>query len=282
MKNGNWIPLDKNLSSHLPKNTPFSHIDAMFSLMLDYDSENLVTVSGYAQLWRWSRKKVNKFLSDTGIEIIYPENTRRKPNQKGHIRIHKRDIKGTYKGQIRAIDNKELSEVGDIKGTNEGHKRDIKGSTTKETKDLKTKNLNIKNEQQAKTPDPDADFKNSLVRFGLSKKFVIYLFEKYGLAEIEEAARVFKETKTVDNVEAFFQKAISEKWKSKAKIESEDRKDEYKAGKQRLNDTQAYNNLSKDKVNGKDLKVDSSYKQTDFYCNLSPDEQKEFDLSMRN
>ena len=51
MKDGNWIAIDKNLAKHFP-DRPFSKIEAGFSLTLDYDNNNLVTVAGYAKLWQ--------------------------------------------------------------------------------------------------------------------------------------------------------------------------------------------------------------------------------------
>jgi hypothetical protein len=66
------------------------------------------------------------------IEITYPDNTKNKRNQKGHIALHKKDIKETYKKHIRLIENTYLHEEKNIKKTKEKHKKDIKGSTTKD------------------------------------------------------------------------------------------------------------------------------------------------------
>lgn len=112
-------------------------MEAAFSLSCDYDCGNEVTVSGYAAMWGWSRKAVNKFLDDMGVEIVYPQNTKSKRNQRGHIGLHKRDIKGTYKGHKRMIDSNDIGDKGNIKGTYKEHKGDIKGSTT-----INPKNLN--------------------------------------------------------------------------------------------------------------------------------------------
>jgi len=142
MKNGNWIPISKNFINTLPKDRPYTKLEAAYCLQLDYDNNNKVTVSGYSDLWQWSRKKVSLFFDKMGIEIIYPEATQKIKNQRGyikllssgydegHITLHKRDIKGTYKGHIRLIDFSTLQTEKNIKGTYKGHKRDIKGSTT--------------------------------------------------------------------------------------------------------------------------------------------------------
>ena len=130
MKNGNWIPISKNFINDLPKDRPYTKLEAAYCLQLDYDNNNKVTVSGYSDLWQWSRKKVYLFLDQMGIEITYPEITKKIKNQRGHIGLHKRDIKGTYKGHIRLIDFSTLQTEKNIKGTYKGHKGDIKGSTT--------------------------------------------------------------------------------------------------------------------------------------------------------
>jgi hypothetical protein len=130
MRKGNWIPIDKRLVKFLPKLRKFEELEAAFSVSLDYDCGNKVTAAGYAARWRWSRKRVNAFLERLGVEILYPESTTKKRNQKGHIVLHKRDIKGTYKEHIRMIDSKDIASHRDIKGTYKEHKRDIKGSTT--------------------------------------------------------------------------------------------------------------------------------------------------------
>ena len=148
MQLGGWIPIDKNFINSLPKDRAYSELEAIFSITYNYDQKKHVTVSGYAKCWKWSRKKVCNFLKKVGIEVIYPKNTRTLRNQRGHIRIHKRDIKGTYKEHIRVIDNSKFDEYGNIKGTYKEHIRNIKGSTTKETKKLK---LKLKTKTKKKT-----------------------------------------------------------------------------------------------------------------------------------
>ena len=132
MRSGNWIPLSKALLPSLPKDRPYSQIEAAYSLQVDYDSGNPVTISGYSYLWRWSRKKVKNFLIKMGIEIIYPENTSKKQNQRGQISIQIRDRKGTDKGQIRLIDSKDIQDFGNRKGTDKGQIRDRPGTSTKD------------------------------------------------------------------------------------------------------------------------------------------------------
>ncbi len=130
MQHGNWAPLSKAAIKELPHDRKYTRLEALFCLQVDYDNCQAVTVAGYSALWRWSRKRVYKFLEDMGIKIIYPKNTKKLRNQKGHIAIHKRDIKRKNKGHIRLIDSKWLGEGKNIKEESKGHKRDIKGSTT--------------------------------------------------------------------------------------------------------------------------------------------------------
>jgi len=140
MKDGQWIPISKCFLNELPKDRAYTKLEAAYSLQFDYDKENTVTILGYSKLWGWSRKKVSSFLEQMGIDIIYPENTENIKNKKGHIRVHKRNIKGPYKEHKRLIDNKDLKKEKNIKGPYKGHKGDIKDSTTIDTKKSNTKN----------------------------------------------------------------------------------------------------------------------------------------------
>ncbi len=115
MKAGNWVPISKAFAKHLPKGRAYSELEAIFSLQVDYDNGNKVTVSGYADLWGWSRNKVYSFLERLGVFIVYPNNTGKKQNQKGMLRAKRqpRDRPRTDKGQIRLIDSKWLGDKKD-------------------------------------------------------------------------------------------------------------------------------------------------------------------------
>lgn len=140
MKHGRWVPVSKNFTSYLPKDRPYSKVEAGFSLQLDFDNENPVTVAGYADLWGWSRKKVRLFFKQMGIEIIYPEDTRKKQNQKGQIGVQIRDRSDGKKGQIRLIDSKGIQAERDRSGEKKGQIRDRSGNSTIEPKEPKPKN----------------------------------------------------------------------------------------------------------------------------------------------
>ena len=84
MGNG-WVPIFKGFRKLLPKDRPYTRLEAAFCLQLDFDDGNAVSVTGYAVLWEWSKDKVKKFLDDMGVEIIYPESTKSKKNQRGMI-----------------------------------------------------------------------------------------------------------------------------------------------------------------------------------------------------
>lgn len=113
MKNGNWVPLDKNLVSTLPQDRSFSAIEAMFSYTVDQDNGKEGSINGYSNLWGWSRNKVRKFISElrTG---------------RGHIA----DRKGTGKGHLIRFIDTGSQVVKDRKGTGKGQVRDRKGDTT--------------------------------------------------------------------------------------------------------------------------------------------------------
>jgi len=70
-RHGGWVPLWKGLSRYFPTGRPYTELEAVFSLALDYDAGNTVTVAGYAALWGWSRGKVARFLDRAGIAIAY-------------------------------------------------------------------------------------------------------------------------------------------------------------------------------------------------------------------
>ena len=143
MKSGGWIPLDKGLVTELPKDRPYTTIEAVFSMQLDYDNDHDVTVSGYADLWQWSRAKVRRFIEKMGIEIQYPEDTAKVKNQKGRIKIIK-TYKENPRKELRFIDSKlndcpaikqaikqtyEIEENQDV-AEQIGHKKNISPATT--------------------------------------------------------------------------------------------------------------------------------------------------------
>ena len=132
MKKGNWMPISKAAVKHLPKDRPYTELEALFSVQYDYDCKRPVTVSGYSALWSWSRTKVAKFLDLIGAEVFHESNTEKLRNQKGHIKKHIKDIKETNKEHIRLCENSVLQEEKDIKKTYKEHKKNISKSTTKE------------------------------------------------------------------------------------------------------------------------------------------------------
>lgn len=124
MKNGGWVPISKALARFLPKDRPFTRLEAAYSLQLDYDSGRQVTLSGYADLWKWSKGKVIRFFRDIGIQIQYPDSTGRKQNQRGLIMIQKTDRKPTDNELMRLIDSRHLEEKTNRKQTDRGLKTD--------------------------------------------------------------------------------------------------------------------------------------------------------------
>ena len=130
MQLGNWVPIDKRLVKFLPKSRKYTEMEAAFSLSIDYDNQNNVTVSGYSKLWGWSRTKVNNFLNELGVVIFYPDNTKSVQKQKGQIKKQKEDRKETEKRQIRFIDSKGLGETKNSKKTEKEQKKNRLKDTT--------------------------------------------------------------------------------------------------------------------------------------------------------
>jgi hypothetical protein len=62
MIKGNWIPYDKRVVYFLPKDRPFTVIEAMLSYSIDRDNKHRGSINGYASLWNWSRDKVRRFI----------------------------------------------------------------------------------------------------------------------------------------------------------------------------------------------------------------------------
>lgn len=190
MKNGNWIPISKGFLKDLPHDREYTELEAAYSLQLDYDCDKEVTVAGYSDLWRWSRGRVYRFLERMNIEISYQRDPQKVRNQTGHIKIrkkalhllkgvakksqekhngvhktvHKTDIKRTYNGHIRLIENSHLREEKDIKRTYNGHKTDIRRNTTIDPKNLNTRNLKKEKESIKEKEKP------------LKKQFLEFVF----------------------------------------------------------------------------------------------------------
>jgi len=106
MKSGNWVALSKALLPELPKGRPFSEVEAAFSLQIDYDNGETVTVAGYAMLWTWDRGKVNRFLKKMGVVLAYPENTGKKQNQRAQIMLQNTHRSQPNNAQIRLVDSR--------------------------------------------------------------------------------------------------------------------------------------------------------------------------------
>lgn len=140
MQNGKWVPISKFFADSLPRDRKFTELEAMYSLQLDYDKSNSITVSGCASRWGWSRSKVSKFLSDNEIVIVYDKDTKSLKKQRGFIDIHqdkkralkehKDDNKETLKEHKRFIDSKWIADQKSNKKAKKEHKKSNNSSTT--------------------------------------------------------------------------------------------------------------------------------------------------------
>lgn len=64
-----WVPLDTRATRFLPKNRPYTELEASFALQVDYWRDHPATVAGYAAQWKWSRDRVRSWLADLGLQI---------------------------------------------------------------------------------------------------------------------------------------------------------------------------------------------------------------------
>ena len=145
MKSGGWIPISKGAVSYLPKDRPYTELEAMLCIQIDYDAVKCATVAGYANLWRWSRDKVYRFFNKIGIKIIYSLDTDQFRNQRGIITPKQPDDK-----KWRFVDNKTdikhdinptyNNEQNQEDAKAKKHKPDIKHDTTIDTKKPNTNN----------------------------------------------------------------------------------------------------------------------------------------------
>jgi len=124
------VKFHKGFFSMLPHGREYTELEAAFSVQIDSDNENRVTIAGYADLWKWSRGRVARFLGKLGVTIKYDNPTEKLRNQRGHINGHKTDI-STQKN---------------------GHKTDISADTT-----IKKE---IKNKENTYSPDFERAWKN--------------------------------------------------------------------------------------------------------------------------
>lgn len=136
MQAGGWVPICKSLAKYLPRDRPYTELEAAFSLQIDYDQGNSVTIAGYSDLWRWSKGKVLRFLDKLGIRIEYPESTERKQNQRGLIMILITDRYRADNGQIRLIDSRWLADHSGRNRTDNGLKADRSRVATRDPRSL--------------------------------------------------------------------------------------------------------------------------------------------------
>lgn len=61
--------ISRYLAKFLPRDRPYTELEAMYSLQLDYWEGNDASVAGYAEAWTWSRTRVRTFLSNASAEI---------------------------------------------------------------------------------------------------------------------------------------------------------------------------------------------------------------------
>ena len=63
------MPISRHVAEFLPTDRPFTELEALYSVQLDYYNKRRASVSGYSKRWGWSRKKVDSFLLSISAEI---------------------------------------------------------------------------------------------------------------------------------------------------------------------------------------------------------------------
>lgn len=141
MTDGNWVPIDKRLADSLPKDRPYTELEAYYSVALDADAvpTKLVSVTGYAKLWKWSWRRVKQFLDRLDLEIQSDA-----PRQPGILvrKTHDRTDVTTDAQQATHIKFWNFGRLSEPKN-NESHKEchnggHKEGQTTKDTETKKT------------------------------------------------------------------------------------------------------------------------------------------------
>jgi hypothetical protein len=162
MKHGKWVPIDSGMAKYLPKDRPYSFIEAMYCLQLNYNKGTAVTVAGLSKSWGWSRNKVSRFLVKVSVEVIYPAGTENKRNKRGKLVFQEwtyneqiEDIISANNGHNRLINNKWLEYELDISRAKNGNRPGIPFSTINETNtETDTDKENIREEEDEPEHNP--------------------------------------------------------------------------------------------------------------------------------
>jgi hypothetical protein len=166
MKDGNWIAIHKLVKFWLPRNRPYTELEALISHTLDIDDKNTYSINGYAKLWGWSRNKVRNFLKNIRTT-------------KGHLKDTRKDSQRTAKGQGIVLKINNLQEIEDNQGTTkgqpEGQPKDNQEDTT----------INPNTKPNKKTPS----------REGYSEEFLLFWQAYPKKVGKKDAGRAWKKAK---------------------------------------------------------------------------------------
>lgn len=229
-----FIPIDKEVRSLLPKKGTYSELEAIVSISLDFNENKPVSVAGYANLWGWSRDKVRRFLADRRVEIVYPEDTKSKQNQRGYIKKTDRKTDNLQiKKQIELIDINELKE--------KSNRSKNRNSTDQQVTTINPLNPNLKKEsEEKKTLSQEKQKYGEYVL--LSPAEHLSLTEKLGAARLAEL---------IEDVNLYCGRSGKSYKSYRAAILTFDKKDKQKNG-----DTQTE---VKDKTESNRIKAKSEY-----------------------
>ena len=140
--NGGWVPITQGVVTEFPKNRPFTRIEALLSVTIDFHHNRRATLRGYAQLWQWkSVGKVARFLAGIGVEIL--QKSEKKRNSGGTLMILPVEQQRNSGGTLKALNFNYLSAAAEQQrnndGTTTGQQRDNDGTYYETDKDTEKK-----------------------------------------------------------------------------------------------------------------------------------------------
>ena len=102
LDDGNWVPVHKAGVSKLPRDRPYTKVEAMFSMSVDLDNGVQKSIRAYSRMWGWSRGKVERFVksalhlnfqeratndtTDRPVKFMYVKPLRREADHKQYQR----------------------------------------------------------------------------------------------------------------------------------------------------------------------------------------------------
>lgn len=91
-----WVKISQDFVNDLPKNRPFTRLEAAYSLAVDRFTGKPFCLRGYARLWQWSTGKVTRFIEETDV-CTEPDSTSNSQQNSETVARQKRNSDETLK-----------------------------------------------------------------------------------------------------------------------------------------------------------------------------------------